>query len=131
MAFSGQGFLNSANGHAVAAESKEFELPSSINMGVSYDFLNNGPNLATATGNFRSNNFSEDYYMGGLEYVYDGKYSLRGGYQYADQDKWLYGASLGAGVMFALGGTDLTLEYCWTETEVFEANQYWTLKASF
>lgn len=131
MQFSGQGFQNSVEGHSQAAESKEFELPSSINMGMALDFLDDGPNLASATANFRSNNFSEDYYMGGLEYVYDGKYSLRGGYNYTVQDNWLYGASLGAGVKFALGSTDLTLEYSWTQTEVFDANQYWTLKASF
>lgn len=131
MQFSGQGFQTSQDGHSSVGESKEFELPSSFNLGMSYNFMDNGMSQATATGNFRSNNFSEDFYMGGLEYVYDGKYSLRGGYNYADQDEWLYGASFGAGVKFAFGETDLTFEYCWTETEVFEANQYWTMKASF
>ncbi len=131
MKFSGQGFQNNIEGRSQAAESREFELPSSINMGVAYNMYDQDLHLATVSGNFRSNNFSEDFYQGGVEYVYDGKYSLRGGYNYADQDHWLYGASLGAGVTFALGNTDLTFEYCWTQTDVFDANQYWTLKASF
>jgi len=131
MKFTGQGFQQILEDRPFSGESRPFELPSSINMGVAYNFLNEGPNMVTATGNFRSNNFSEDYYQGGVEYVYDGKYSLRAGYNYADQVKWIYGASLGAGLKFSLGNTDLTVEYCWTETETFDANQYWTLKASF
>ncbi|MDH3890058.1 MAG: PorV/PorQ family protein [candidate division Zixibacteria bacterium] len=131
MSFSGRGFDVDLEGRPGSAESKPFELPSSLNMGMAYDFLDDGPNLATASANFRSNNFSDDYYQGGVEYVYDGKYSLRAGYNYAEQDEWLYGASVGAGVKFALGNTDLAIEYCWTQTEVFDANQYWTLKANF
>ena len=132
MSFSGRGFLAELDeGRPGAAESKPFELPSSINMGVAYDFIDDGPNLTTLTGNFRSNNFSDDCYQGGAEYVYDGRYSLRAGYNFADQDRWLYGASFGAGVVLSLGNTDLTIEYSWTETDVFEDNQFFTVKANF
>ncbi len=133
MQFKGQGFQRDLEFRQLSAESREFELPSHINMGIALDLIDNGPSLVTFTGNFRSNNFSEDMYTGGLEYVYDGKYSLRGGYNYADQDNWLYGASFGAGVKFNIGGTDLTVEYAWAETDAaaFDANQYWTLRANF
>lgn len=131
MQFDGDGFYQSWDGVAVAGKSKEFELPSSINLGISYDFLDDGPNFASVSGNFRSNNFYQDLYQAGFEYVYDGKYSLRGGYNIADEDNYLYGASVGGGVMFSLGSTQMTLEYSWTQTEVFDDNQYFTLKALF
>lgn len=132
MSFSGRGFLTELNqGRPGSPDSKAFEMPSSINMGAAYDFLNDGPNLMTLTGNFRSNNFSEDYYQSGAEYVFDGKYAIRAGYNFADQDKWIYGASFGAGLILALGETDLTIEYSWTETDVFEDNQFFTVKANF
>ncbi len=132
MKFSGRGFLTEIDqGRPGAAESKPFELPSFINMGVAYDVFEDGKNMTTITGNFRSNNFSDDCYQGGAEYVYDGKYSLRAGYNFADEDHWIYGASLGAGVVFSIGNTDLTIEYSWTETDVFEDNQFFTVKANF
>lgn len=131
MQFSGEGFYYTVDGIAVAGKSKDFELPSSINMAVSYDFLDNGPNFASLSGNFRSNNFYEDVYSTGLEYVYDGKYSIRGGYNFTEADNYLYGASVGAGILFDLGSTQMSVEYSWTETDVFDDNQYFTFKMLF
>jgi hypothetical protein len=131
MQFSGDGFYDAVDGVPVAGKSKEFELPSSINMGISYDLLDNGPNFAMVSGNFRSNNFYQDLYQAGAEYVYDGKYSIRGGYNFSDDDNYLYGPSAGLGLIFPLGSTKLSVEYSWTQTEVFDDNQYFTLKMLF
>ncbi len=131
MSYSGDGFKQPLDDRLGAAESAPFDLPSSINMGVAYDVYSEGPNQATVSGNFRSNNYSEDYYQAGAEYVYDGKYSFRAGYNFSDDDYYLYGASLGAGLKLNVGGTDLTFEYSWTETDVFDDNQYFTVKANF
>lgn len=134
MGFDGRGFDVSIQQRQLAADNKEFEMPSHFNLGVSYDFLNMGPHLATVSGNFRSNNFSEDCYQGGAEYVYNseyGKYSLRAGYVGSKDDEYLYGASLGAGVTFDLESMMLSFEYSWNQTEVFEDNQFFTIKAQF
>lgn len=138
MQFSGIGFNQTQNQVTLSGIGQKFDLPSSINFGIGYDFVDEGPNFASLNGAFQSNNYSEDIYFGGAEYVYDGKYSLRAGYNYSDQDPnndgtndYIYGASFGAGVMIPLGDMDLSLEYTWTQTDIFDNNQYFTLKANF
>ncbi len=131
MSFSGRGFNRSLNGQPVRPLGASFDLPSSINMGMAWEFLNQDKNYASISGNFRSNNYTQDYWQGGAEYVYDGKYSLRAGYTFQDNTNYVYGASLGAGVKVPLGGTTLTFEYSWNQTDVFDDNQYFTLTADF
>lgn len=132
MAFTGSG-LNSVDeaGHQVAAESKAFDLPTSINMGISYDILDDGPNYLMASTNFRANNYSEDLWQGGMEYVYNDMFAVRGGYNYSEQEDYIYGVSLGAGLTYPLGDSKITFDYSWTDTEVFDANQYFTFKVTF
>ena len=130
--FSGSGFEDAIDGRPLASTEAGSELPTLIDLGLAYNFMNNGLNSATMSTNFRSNNLSNDNFNGGLEYVYDERYSLRAGYIYSSNDKFLYGFSLGAGVSVDLGeDARLTFEYSWTDTEVFSSNQYFTMKASF
>ena len=130
--FSGSGFERSTAGRPLASSEAGSELPTSIDLGLAYNFMNNGLNSATMSTNFRSNNLSNDNWNSGLEYVYDERYSLRAGYNYSAQDNYLYGFALGAGVSVDLGeDARLTFEYSWTDTEVFNSNQYFTVKASF
>ncbi|MCP4569330.1 MAG: PorV/PorQ family protein [FCB group bacterium] len=132
MRFSGRGFETTVDSRQASPKGASFDLPSSFNLGISYDFINQGQNLATVSGNFVSNNYSLDLWQGGAEYVYDDKYALRAGYNYSTQDSWLYGLSLGAGVKLDFQGTTIGIDYSWTETEdVFDANQYITLKVQF
>lgn len=131
MSFSGRGFDQNLNSYPARPVAAAFDLPSSINMGMAWDFIREGKNMASVAGNFRSNNYSEDFWQGGAEYVYDGKYSLRAGYNFSSADSWLYGASFGAGVVFDLGGAKLNFEYSWTETDVFDDNQFFTFRVKF
>ena len=130
--FSGSGFEDATGGRPLSSTESGAELPTSFDLGLAYNFLNEGLNSATLSGNFRSNNLSNDNWNGGVEYVYDERYALRAGYLYSDQEQYLYGFSLGAGVSVDLGeDARLTFEYSWTETEIFADNQHFTLKASF
>lgn len=131
MEFTGNGFDRTIEQRQQSGNPASFDLPSSINIGMAYDFVDKDANLATLSGNFRSNNYGDDLWQGGFEYTYNGRYSLRAGYNFSDADAWLYGLSLGAGLVFSMGETDLTFEYSWTETEVFDDNQFFTVKASF
>ena len=131
MNFSGRGFDQVLGQRPVRPISSSFDLPSSFNLGMSFDFLSRGMNLATVSGNFCSNNYSEDLWQGGLEYSYDGKYFLRAGYNYSQQEDYIYGFSLGGGLTLNIGNTDVTFEYSWTETEVFDNNQYFTGRINF
>ncbi|MEE8405202.1 MAG: PorV/PorQ family protein, partial [candidate division Zixibacteria bacterium] len=130
--FSGSGFEDATGSRPLASTEAGAELPTSIDLGLAYNFLNQELNSATISGNFRSNNLSNDNWNGGIEYVYDERYSLRAGYLYSGQEQYLYGVSLGAGVSVDLGeDARLTFEYSWTETDIFADNQHFTLKASF
>jgi hypothetical protein len=131
MRFSGDGFNRPLDGRQGAAEGAKFDLPSQFNFGVAYNAVETERSLATISGNFRSNNYSEDMLQGGFEFVYDDRYSLRAGYNFSDQDEWLYGFSLGGGLVFDVGQTKLVLEYAWNETEIFDDNQFFTVKFQF
>jgi long-subunit fatty acid transport protein len=134
MSFGGAGFdLTSADlgTRDVRSQSAAFELPSHIDLGASCNFMNRDKHALTASGVFRSNNFQDDMYQGGLEYSYNDRYFLRGGYNYSNQQSYIYGASFGAGLSVPVGGSKLTFEYTWTQTKVFTDNQYFTLKVGF
>lgn len=131
MQFSGRGFEQNNEGHQTAASASSFDLPTSLNIGLSYDLMNEGMNHALASGNFRSNNYSQDLWQGGFEYTYNELYAIRAGYNYSEQTDYLYGFSFGGGLKVDVSGTMLSFDYSWTETDVFNANQYFTVKAHF
>ncbi|MBD3401508.1 PorV/PorQ family protein [candidate division GN15 bacterium] len=131
MKFDGIGFDRDIGDRPGRPVAEGFDLPSSINIGVAYDFVENGPHFSSLSGNFRSNNYSEDYFQGGFEYMYNERYSLRAGYNFSDQDAYIYGLTLGAGLNFEFGGTNFSFEYSWAETDVFDDNQFFTVKAAF
>lgn len=62
--------------------SQEYELPSVLNIGLSYDFVLNPKNKLIILGNFTSNSFSQDQIGAGVEYVFNDMFMLRGGYKY-------------------------------------------------
>jgi len=57
-----------------------FELPSMLNIGLSYDFWIGSSARITPMGNFTSNAFSQDQLGGGLEFSFKEMLMLRGGY---------------------------------------------------
>jgi long-subunit fatty acid transport protein len=59
-----------------------FEMPSMLNMGASYDFYAGTRNRITVLGNFTSNSFSRDQVGLGLEYSFNELFSLRAAYRY-------------------------------------------------
>jgi len=131
MKFNGDGFNRSLDRRPVRPENAAFDLPSSFILGMAYNAINVEKNSATISGNFVSNNYSQDNWQGGLEYLYDGKYALRAGYNYSKQNSYLYGFSAGAGVTLSFSGTDITFEYSWNQTDVFDNTQYFTGKIHF
>lgn len=59
-----------------------FELPSVLNIGLSYDFNLSDLMRLTAVGNFTANSFSQDQLGGGLEFSLNDLFMVRGGYRY-------------------------------------------------
>ena len=58
-----------------------FELPSVLNIGVSYDFILNPKHRITILGNFISNSFSRDALGAGIEYSLNETFMIRAGYR--------------------------------------------------
>jgi hypothetical protein len=131
MRFSGRGFERELNNRPVRPLSASFDLPSSFALGVAYDIINVEKSVAAVSGDFISNNYSQDAWQGGLEYTYDGKYSVRAGYNYSSQNNYIYGFSVGAGIMLTMGKTNVSFDYSWNENEIFDNTQYFTGRVNF
>jgi hypothetical protein len=70
-----------------------------------------------------------------MEYSYQDMFFVRGGYNFAQQEtderQFLFGAAFGAGVKYALGNTDITVDYAYRSVDVFEANHVFSVKLGF
>ncbi|MFZ2899805.1 MAG: PorV/PorQ family protein [Saprospiraceae bacterium] len=89
MRYSGEGLTFSASvplgsgsyDLASLRRAASFELPSMLNLGLSYDFLFGAKARLTVLGNFTSNAFSQDQIGGGVEFAFNEMLMLRGGYR--------------------------------------------------
>ena len=93
MKFSGDGlsFRGIIPGHGndndlftVSQRSENFEMPATLRIGASYDFLIGDLHRITLAGNFSSNSFTKDQFTLGLEYALKYYLSLRAAYTYQD-----------------------------------------------
>ncbi|MFH1221029.1 MAG: PorV/PorQ family protein [Candidatus Eisenbacteria bacterium] len=94
--------------------SASFEMPSNFQLGATYDISMGVNGKATVGTVFQSNNFSEDEYRLGAEYVLNDRLFVRGGYVICDQDGYIYGPTLGFGAMFNLGPAKASIDYSHT-----------------
>ncbi len=142
MQFDGSGLLTSANVDAqkrpaglYEIQAAPFELPSAIEFGLGYKRSLDDANTVLLSGAFQSNNFSDDEYRLGMEYAYQDMFFVRGGYNFAqretDERQFLFGATFGAGVKYALGNTDITVDYAYRGVKVFDANHVFSVKLGF
>lgn len=108
-----------------------FEMPSQLNMGVSYDFLFGKKNRLTVLGHFTSNSFGRDDVGAGIEYSLNNMFALRGGYKYELSSTGTSSAlssvytGLAAGVSIDVPlkkGTDtaLGIDYSYMHTQPFD-----------
>lgn len=91
MKFSGDGLdftytnPNSGEDQKASQRAEKFELPTLLNIGLSYDFLFADDDIrATVAGNFTSNSFRSDFIGAGLELGWRETFMLRAGYKYED-----------------------------------------------
>ncbi len=123
----------------------QFELPSVLNIGASYDFYFTGEESARqmylrVLGNFTSNAFSRDQIGGGVEFQYGNLLTLRGGYKYeldsnaGDVQNIYTGFSAGASVVlpFQKGSKNrLGLDYAYRTTSPFRGTHNFSIRISF
>jgi hypothetical protein len=109
MSYNGDGlsvnaiYQNSLHTQSVEQRSQSFEIPSSLNIGASYDFLfAENTHRLTVAGNFASMAFSKDQYSLGLEYAFAKIFMLRTSYTYEDAiTKSVFEADAGATTLYS------------------------------
>lgn len=143
MRFTGTGFAingdqpQSSPTYAVTQSypSDKFELPTYLNLGITYDFYLDEKHLGSkdespkhrlsVIGNFTSNSFNNDYLGGGLEYGFTNLFMVRAGYRYekgimsaANTTSMFTGLSTGATIQTRIGGKGpmFALDYSYRPT---------------
>ncbi len=116
-------------------ELADFELPTALSLGLSYDFRLDKKNNLIMHGTFQNNSFSTDDYNLGLEYNYNKLVYLRGGYQFSNDnidDRVFTGPSFGAGIKYtASNAFTVGFDYAYRVTDKFDANQFFTINLGF
>ncbi len=117
--------------------SDKFEMPTTLNIGVSYDLFLDENHLKgkdavpqhrlSVMGNFTSNSFNNDYLGAGLEYGFRNIFMLRAAYRYengignpATSTTMYMGLAVGATVQYRIGGEKspmVALDYSYRPTE--------------
>lgn len=110
--------------------SAAFELPSQLNIGMSYDWLLGRTNRLTMVLNFTSNAFSRDQAGGGLEFALGQNFALRAGYKYefdvetgSGEGTIDNGFSGGLSVSLPVkkdSDTRIALDYAYRTTDIFQ-----------
>lgn len=122
------------------ARAASFELPSMLNLGVSYDFYVGEENFVRALTNFTSNAFSRDQIGAGLEFSYQNLVVLRAAYKYdmgntdIDANNVYTGFAGGASVEVPItkgGANNLGIDYAYRATNPFKGTHNFTLRFSF
>jgi hypothetical protein len=143
MRFSGTGFSidgqqpQSSPNFAVTERypSDKFEMPTSLNIGASYDIFLDEHHLSnkdgvpmhrlSVIGDFQSNSFNNDYLGAGLEYGFRNIFALRGAYRYesgignpATSTTMYMGLAMGASVQYRIGtGPMIAFDYSYQVTQ--------------
>ncbi|TNE51661.1 MAG: PorV/PorQ family protein [Bacteroidetes bacterium] len=110
--------------------SAEYELPSQLNIGASYDWLLGRNSRLSLLGTFTSNAFSRDQIGGGLEFSLNRNFVLRAGYKHEfEAQQGSTEASLDNGISGGLTvsiplrkGSDsrFSIDYGYRYTEIFQ-----------
>ena len=145
MKFGGEGLADIAENdeeqqYRFDVQAAGFELPSLLNIGLSYDFYVAESNRLTAFGNFRANSFLRDELGGGLEYSFKDMFMLRAAYVYnigqsADGDDAGVYTGLAAGISFDVpvkkdSQTKLGIDYSYRDTNPFSGTHNFGLRIS-
>ena len=152
MKFSGDGLSfrgiidthgNDNDRFTVEQRSQGYELPATLRIGASYDFLIGDLHRITLAGNFTSNSFTKDQITLGLEYALKYYFSLRAGYTYqdgifagtvAESGNVFGGFSAGFSVSVPLNkekGTGIGIDYAYRSTYLYSGTHSIGIKLNF
>lgn len=137
MRYDGPGLLRQSTvsdvSRFVKLDAASFDLPSTMQLGLSYTLTMPGNSQVHLSSMFQNNNYSSDEYRLGGEYAFGDFVFLRGGYSFAatEAESYLYGLTFGGGLKLQLTGLDLGLDYTFRDMDVFNTNHLLELKVGF
>lgn len=105
--------------------SADFELPTTLSIGGSYDF-NFVDNRLTIAGSFMSNSFEKDRFTGGAEYSFKEIIMLRAGYTFFNNSveerttTVFTGLTAGLSVQVPMGDSKFIVDYSYSDTNPFD-----------
>jgi hypothetical protein len=115
------------------------ELPSQMEFALAYDYKLNEQNQISLFGDFENNNYSVDVWKLGAEFSFERLLFLRGGYTFAPNDpvdaagakSYLYDYTLGAGINYDVGGTNMTVDYAYRHLIRMTSSSVISVKVGF
>jgi hypothetical protein len=149
MTFSGPGFEQAvmvpgddpqATRRIVRLVPASFELPTSVQMGISMNMVDNEQVAVTPHLTFQSNNFAYDEFRLGVEGCFLKRVlALRAGLVHSEgvkeimdqNDNYIYGLNLGAGLNVPIGQSHLLFDYGWGQTDFFDDISWYTIRFTF
>jgi hypothetical protein len=113
----------------------EVELPTYLELGMSYISDLNETNTLTVAGNFQSHNYSNDLFLLGAEFSYKKMFFVRTGYTLAMNETEdaagvmpnIYKYSLGVGVKLDIKETEIGLDYAYRSVNNFDGPNVLTI----
>jgi hypothetical protein len=116
-------------------EAATFELPATVDIGLTYERSLGSNFVAGISGSFVNNNLYYDEYRGGLELGYnmEGLQVLgRAGYlNQPNASENLFGATFGFGIAYKTGNTGVTLDFAYRQVQYFKENNVFSVKVDF
>lgn len=146
MKMDGNGLLLKANPLDVSRSTSFYkvvagkdELPSTLDIGLSYKLTVAEKNTLHLQTTIVNNNYDDDYANVGAEYSFADMVFLRGGYgiplgQHNDPtgaDAHIYGFCAGGGFHKSFSGLTIMLDYAYRSVDYFNANNVFTLSFGF
>jgi len=116
-------------------EAQKFEMPSTFEIGIAYDYRVTDEHIVTMATNYRNQNFGMDVIAGGVEYGFNDMFFIRGGYANMPEgstDENIFGFTAGAGIKYKItNASTVKFDYAYRDTKWFSANQWFTVSLSF
>ena len=111
----------------ISQRSTDFELPSLLNIGLSYDLpMLPEDHRVSTSGTFTSNSFQKDQFRFGLEYAFRELVMLRCGYVLQDgitnssYEATMSGPCAGLSVELPMGDSTFGIDYSYRDSQVFQ-----------
>ncbi|HEX9615472.1 MAG TPA: PorV/PorQ family protein [Bacteroidota bacterium] len=117
---------------ALSTLAQEFELPSTLDFGISYERQLQANLTTRLSTTFEHHNYSYDNIKLGVEFGYQSMVFVRGGYLLSadtPEDEKVYTFTVGGGVHFNMAeNLTFSLDYAFRQAEFFGDNQVFALK---